>query len=176
MTGVSDLLARIAQLYPSDRQWLLSQASAETRERLTAALQDARTDNRGTAVAPTGESLADRSVVRHSFSARDLIASATPEHVARALQTQPAWLATVLLRMEEWPWHAALLKQRQLPGIGQPSQVLKPALAGAILLSFARSLAAIEAAANATPSPRLPAFEALVQRFRTSRSQNGVSR
>lgn len=183
MTAASDLLARIAELHPSDRQWLLSQASAQTRERLTAALEATQPDNNGTAVVP------------HSFSARDLIASATPEHVARALQTQPAWLATVLLRMEEWPWSAALLKrvhgrpmgqpggpvghpnlQRQWPGIGQPSPALKPALAAAILHSFARSLAAIEAAANTTPSPRLPAFEALVQRVRTRRSHNGALR
>ena len=181
--SVTDLLARIAQLHPSDRQWLLSQASAEARERLTAALEATQPDNNGAAIVPAGDSLAGRSVVARSFSARDLIASATPEHVARALQTLPAWLAAVLVRMEEWPWSAALLKRmpgghmgqsvmpRQLPGVGQPSQVLKPALAGAILQSFARSLAAIEASASATPSPRLPPCETLGQRFRTSRSQ-----
>ena len=163
MTAASDLLARIAELHPSDRQWLLSQASAQTRERLTAALEATQPDNSGTAVVP------------HSFSARDLIASATPEHVARALQTQPAWLATVLLRMEEWPWSAALL--RRTPGIGpMDPPVLKPALAAAILHSFARSLAAIEASVSTAPSPRLTPFEGLVQRLRANRSHNGAPR
>jgi ATP-dependent DNA ligase len=46
---------------------------------------------------------------------------------------------------------------------------VKPALAAAILKSFARSLTLIEASAIA-PSPRLPPFEALLQRFRRSRS------
>jgi hypothetical protein len=162
MTAATDLLARIVGLHPSDRQWLLSQASAEMRQRLTAALEGTQPDNNGTAVVP------------HAFSARDLVASATAENVARALQTQPAWLATVLLQMEEWPWTAAFLKRvtgRPMgqPGrpIGQPAQVLKPALAAAILQSFARSLTSIEASSSATPSPRLAPFEALVQRFRT---------
>ena len=148
MTAASNLLARIAALHPSDRQWLLAQASAETRARLTNALESAH---------------------RGAFSARDMIASATPEHVACALQTQPAWLAAVLLQMDEWPWSAALLKRS--PGmqraiVGQPAPALKPALAAAILNSFARSLAISEASTLPTPSPRLPAFDALVQRFR----------
>ena len=180
MTAAADLLARIAALHPSDRQWLLAQASAETRARLTTALeasQAAAPDN-GAAV-----------IYRGAPSPRDMIASATPEHVARALQTQPAWLCAVLLRMEEWPWSAALLKrmpgglmgqpgrpmgqpfmQRQMPIAGQPAPALKPALAAAILKSFARSLALIEAAAI-VPGPRLPPFEALLQRFRRSRGE-----
>ena len=153
MTAASNLLARIAALHPSDRQWLLAQASAETRARLTVALEAAH---------------------RGALSARDMIASATPEHVARALQTQPAWLAAVLLQMDEWPWSAALLKRvpaMQRAVVGQPALALKPALAAAILNSFARSLTLIETSAIPSPSPRLPAFEALVQRVRTSRSQ-----
>ena len=100
-----------------------------------------------------------------------MIASATPEHVARALQTQPAWLAAVLLRMEEWPWSAALLKRMpvmQRASIGQPSPALKPALAAAILKSFARSLDLIEASGLAS-SQRSPPFEALLQRLRKKR-------
>ena len=164
MTAASNLLARIAALHPSDRQWLLAQASAETRVRLTAALE-------ATQVAAPENSAA---VVQRAFSARDLIAGATPEHVVRALQTQPAWLVTVLLRMDEWPWSAALLKrmpvmQRQMSIVGQPALALKPALAAAILKSFARSLTLIESSAIALNS-RLPPFEALLQRFRRSRS------
>jgi hypothetical protein len=171
MTAASNLLARIAALHPSDRQWLLAQASAETRMRLTVALEAAQ------AAAPDNRTAV---VYRGAPSARDMIASATPEHVARALQTQPEWLSAVLLRMDEWPWVPALLKrtpggpmgqpvmQRQMPRVGQPTLALKPALAGAILKSFARSLALIEASAMA-PSPRLPPFEALVQRFRRGR-------
>ena len=165
MTAASNLLARIAALHPSDRQWLLAQTSAETRARLTVALGAAQTgapDN-GAAVVQQG-----------AFSARDMIASATPEHVARALQTQPAWLATVLLHMDEWPWAPALLKRMpvlQRATVGQPALALKPALAAAILKSFARSLTLIEASSIPTPpSPRLPPFDALVQRFRRSRT------
>lgn len=164
MTAASNLLARIAALHPSDRQWLLAQASAQTRERLTVALgaAQARASDNGAAIAHHG-----------AFSARDLIASATPEHVARALQTQPEWITAVLLRMEEWPWAPALLKRMPVlrrATVGQPALALKPALAGAILNSLARSLAHVEAAAIPTPpSPRLPPFEALVQRFRRSR-------
>jgi hypothetical protein len=165
MTAASNLLARIAALHPSDRQWLLAQASAQMRARLAVALEgtQAGAPDNGTAV-----------VHRGALSARDMIASATPEHVARALQTQPAWLAAVLLRMDEWPWSAALLKhipvmQRPMPIVGQPALAVKPALAAAILKSFARSLTLIEASAIA-PSPRLPPFEALLQRFRRSRS------
>lgn len=172
MTAASNLLARIAALHPSDRQWLLAQSSAETRARLTVALGAAQTgtpDN-GAAVVHQG-----------AFSARDMIASATPEHVARALQTQPAWLAAVLLQMDEWPWAPALLKRMpggpmgqpmlQGPTVGQPALALKPALAAAILKSFARALTLVEASASPTPpSPRLPPFEALVQRFRRSRN------
>jgi hypothetical protein len=166
MTAAANLLARIAALHPSDRQWLLSQASAETRARLTVALEAAH------AAAPdNGASF----VHRGAPSARDLIASATPEHVARALQTQPAWLTAVLLRMDEWPWVPALLKrmpvmQREMPRVGQPAPPLKPALAAAILKCFAQSLALIETSAIA-PTPRLPPFEALVQRFRRSSSR-----
>ena len=162
MTASANLLARIAALHPSDRQWLLAQASAETRARLTVALEAAQTappDN-GTAVVPRG-----------SFSAREMIASANPEHVARALQTQPAWLAAVLLRMDEWPWSTALLKRMpamQRAAVGQPVPTLKPALAAAILKSFARSLTYIEASGLPTPSPRSTPFDALVQRFRRS--------
>jgi hypothetical protein len=87
---------------------------------------------------------------------------------------QPAWLAAALLQMDEWPWSAAVLKRvsaMQRAVVGQPVLALKPALAAAILNSFARSLTHIETSAIPSPSPRLPAFEALVQRFRTSRSQ-----
>ena len=170
MTAASDLLARIAALHPSDRQWLLAQASAETRARLTAALETAHV------AAPDNGA----AVVHRALSARDLIARATPEHVARALQTHPAWLATVLLRMDEWPWSAALRKRMpagpmgqpvmQRAAVGEPALALKPALAAAIMKSFARSLTLIEATATASPSPRLPPFEALVQRFLASRS------
>jgi hypothetical protein len=166
MTAASNLLARIAALHPSDRQWLLAQASAETRARLTAALEAAQ-------VAAPDDSAA---VVHRAISARDLILSATPEHVAQALQTQPAWLATVLLRMDEWPWSAALLKRMpvmQRAAADQPALALKPALAAAIMKSFARSLTLIEASAPPTPSPRLAPFETLVQRFRTSRRPQG---
>lgn len=165
-SAASNLLARIAALHPSDRQWLLAQASAETRARLTAALEAAQTavpDNGGASVAHRGV-----------LSAREMIASATPEHVARALQTQPAWFSAVLLRMDEWPWSGALLKrlpivQRPMPIVGRPALPLKPALAVAILRSFARSLTLIEVS-PVPPTPRLPPFEALVQRFRGSRS------
>jgi hypothetical protein len=153
MTATSNLLARIAALHPSDRQWLLAQASAETRARLTVALEAAH---------------------RVAFSARDMIASATPEQVASALQTQPPWLAAVLLQMDDWPWSTALLKRMpamQRAAVGQPALALKPALAAAILKSFARSLTLIETSALPSPSPRLPAFEALVQRFRTSQEE-----
>jgi len=75
MTAAANLLARLAALHPSDRQWLLSQTSVEMRARLTVALES------GHAAAP------------RTLSAHETIASATPEHVARALQTQPAWLA-----------------------------------------------------------------------------------
>lgn len=164
MTAAPNLLARIAALHPSDRQWLLAQASAETRARLTAALEAVQvaTPQSGAITAP------------RAFSARDMIASAAPEHVARALQTQPAWVATALLRMDDWPWSAALLKRMpvlQRAADGQPALALKPALATAILKSFARSLLVIESSTVATPSPRLPAFEALVQRFHRSRSR-----
>jgi hypothetical protein len=154
MTAAANLLARLAALHPSDRQWLLSQTSVEMRARLAVALES------GHAAAP------------RTLSAHEMIASATPEHVARALQTQPAWLAAVLLRMDEWPWSAALLKRlpvMQRASIGQPSPTLKPALAAAILKSFARSLALIEASGLAS-SPRLPPFEALLQRVRRSRN------
>jgi len=150
MTAVVELAARIAALHPADRQWLWAEIPAEMRARLAAA------------VATVGD--------RGTLSARDLIASAAPEHVARALQTQPAWLAAVLLRMDEWPWGAALGKQRplmprRLPLEGQPGLAVKPALADAILESFARSLRLIEDSAPA-PRPRLPPFEALLQRLR----------
>src|SRR5581483_615076 len=151
MTATAELLARIAALHPSDRQWLLAQASPEMRARLTAVLEAA--DN-GAAV-----------VHRAALSPREVIASATPEHVARALQSQPAWLAAVLLRMDEWPWSAALLKRMpviQRAFIGQPAPAPKPALIAAIQKSFARSLALTEAPGQA-PGPRLPSFEALVQ-------------
>ena len=58
----------------------------------------------------------------------------------------------------------------QRAAVGQPALALKPALAAAIMKSFARSLTLIEATATASPSPRLPPFEALVQRFLASRS------
>jgi len=154
MTAAANLLARLAALHPSDRQWLLSQTSAEMRARLAVALE-------------SGQTAAPR-----TLSAHDMIASATPEHVARALQTQPAWLAAVLLRMEEWPWSAALLKRMpviQRASVGQLAPTLKPALAAAILKSFARSLVLIEAPGVA-PSQRLPPFEALLQRLRRSRN------
>ena len=154
MTAAANLLARLAALHPSDRQWLLSQTSAELRARLAIALDS------GQAAAP------------RTLSARAMIASATPEHVARALQTQPAWLAAVLLRMDEWPWSAALFKRMpvmQRASVGQSAPALKPALAAAILKSFARSLALIEASGPA-PGKRLPPFEALLQRVRTSRN------
>ena len=164
MTDACNLLARIAVLHPSDRQWLLAQASPEMRVRLTAALEAAE-------AAPN-----DIAAEGHSgaLSARDLIASATAEHVARALQTQPGWLCAALLRIEEWPWAAALLRRmpfvpRQMPIVGQPALAVKPALAAAILNSFARSLALIEVSAMA-PSPRSPPFESLLERFRRSRS------
>jgi hypothetical protein len=165
MTTVANLLARIAALHPSDRQWLLAQASAETRARLTVALEAAQ------AVEPDN----GRPVVhRGALSARDIVASATPEQVARALRAEPAWLAAVLLQMDDWPWSAALLKhipfmQRPMPVIGQAVPTLKPALAAAILKGFAQSLTLIETSAIPL-KPRLPPFEALVQRFRTSRS------
>jgi len=38
MTAAANLLARLAALHPSDRQWLLSQTSAELRARLAVAL------------------------------------------------------------------------------------------------------------------------------------------
>jgi hypothetical protein len=164
MTAVANLLARIAALHPSDRQWLLAHASAETRARLTVALEAAQ------AAAPdTGGPV----VHRGTLSARDIIASAAPEQVARALQTEPAWLAAVLLRMDDWPWSAALLKhipmmQRPMPVVGQ-ALALKPALAAAILKSFAQSLTLIEASASPS-SHRLPPFEALLQRFRRGHS------
>ena len=164
MTTAPDLLARIAALHPSDRQWLLAQASAETRARLTAALEAVTIgtpDNSG-------------AVVPRAFSARDIIGSATPEHVARALQIQPTWVASALLRMDDWPWSAALLKRApalQRATIDQPALALKPALAAAILKSFARALAVIEASGIPSTSSRTPPFEALVQRFRKSRSQ-----
>ena len=162
MTAAANLLARIAALHPSDRQWLLAQTSAETRARLTAALESAQAapDN-GVAVAYRG-----------ALTARDMIASATPEHVARALQAHPTWFVTVLLRMDEWPWVPALLKRMpvmQRAMVGQPVPALKPALATAILDTFARSLALIEPSGVA-PTHHLPAFEALVQRFRTGRT------
>ncbi len=165
MTAASDLLARIAALHPSDRRWLLSQASAETRARLTVALEAAQ------AAAPDNVTAVAH---RGALMPRDMIASATPEHVARALQTQPAWLSAVVLRMDDWPWSAALLKhipimQRPIPIVGQPTLAVKPALAAAILKSFARSLTRIEASAIA-PDPRLPPFEALLQRLRRSRN------
>ena len=169
MTDPASLLARIAALHPSDRQWLLSQASPETRARITGALEAAQALENGAAVGHRG-----------ALSPRDVIASATPEHVARALQAQPAWLVSVLLRMDEWPWSAALFKrvpvlQRATAGLsgsrsGQPALRLKPALAAAILKSFARSLTLIEAPAVA-PSQRLPPFESLLQRFRISRNE-----
>ena len=104
-----------------------------------------------------------------------MIASATPEHVARALQTQPPWVAAVLLRMDEWPWSTALLTrmrvmQRAMHTVGQPAPALKPALAAAILKSFARSLTLIESSVIPPPSQRLPPFEALLQRLRGSRT------
>jgi hypothetical protein len=165
MTAASDLLARIAALHPSDRRWLLAEVSAETRARLTVALEAAQASSSDNVAAV---------VHRGALKPSDMIASAAPEHVARALQAQPAWLSAVLLRMDEWPWPAALRRrmpvmQRQMPIVGQPALAVKPALAAAILKSFARSLALIEASAIA-PSPRLPPFEALLQRFRRSRS------
>jgi hypothetical protein len=164
MTAAAKLLARIATLHPSDRQWLLTQASAQTRAHLQVALEAANTARPDNGATPGH---------RDALSPRDLIASATPEHVARALQSQPAWLCAVLLRMDEWPWSAALLKrlpvtQRPMPTVDRPALPLKPALAAAILKSFARSLALIEGAGTA-PSPRLPPFEALVQRLRRNR-------
>jgi hypothetical protein len=163
MTAVANLLARIAALHPSDRQWLLAHASAETRARLTVALEATQT------AAPDNGGLV---VHRSALSARDIIASAAPEQVARALQAEPTWLAAVLLRMDDWPWSAAVLKHipvMQRAAVGQPALALKPALAAAILKSFAQSLTLIEASAIPS-SHRLPPFEALLQRFRRSRS------
>ncbi len=163
--AAANLLGRIAALHPSDRQWLLAQASPETRARLRAALEAANA-----AVPDNGAAVVHGDALRP----RDIIASAAPEHVARALQGQPAWLCAVLLRMDEWPWSAAVLKrlpvtQRPMPTVDRPALPLKPALAAAILKSFARSLTAIEASGTA-PRPRLPPFEALVQRLRGSGS------
>jgi|SRR5581483_8627481 len=162
MTATADLLARIAALHPSDRQWLLAQASPEMRARLTAVLEAA--DN-GAAV-----------VHRAALSPREMIASATPEHIARALQAQPAWLAAVLLRMDEWPWSAALLKRMPILHraiASRPALGLKPALADAVLKSFARSLTLIEAPVM-VPSTRLSPFEAMLQRFGRSRNEQGL--
>lgn len=160
MTAVSKLLARIAALHPSDRQWLLAEVSAPERALLTAALEG----HEGTATDAL-VTLGDRG----TLGARELIASAAPEDVALALQTQPAWLSTVLMRMDEWPWSASIrnhlpLTQRQMPTVGQPGLAVKPALSAAILQSFARSLRLIEASARA-PTPRLPRFETLLQRL-----------
>ena len=162
--GYPELLARIAALHPSDRQWLLAQASAQTRARLTAALE----------AVPMGTPDNSGAIVPRAFSARDTIGSATPEHVTRALQIQPAWVATALLRMDDWPWSAALLKRApalQRAAVGQPALALKPALAAAILKSFARALAVIEASGIPSASTRSTPFEALVQRFRKSRGE-----
>jgi len=161
MTTTNSLFARIAALHPSDRQWLLAQTSAETRARLMGVLETAQSG-----VPENGNGAA--AVDRGALSARDIIASATPEQVMRALQAQPAWLTTTLLKMDKWPWSAALLKRMPLiqrATVGQPGPALKPALAAAILKSFARSLALIESSASA-PTQRLPAFETLLQRLR----------
>lgn len=162
MTAVADLLARIAALHPQDRRWLLAHLSGQARERLRLALENDTALDLGVAVN------------REALKPSELIASAAPDHVARALQTQPTWLCSVLLRMHQWPWSAALSTrmpfiQRQLPWDGQPALMMKPALAAAILRSFARSLTLIEAA-TAAPNARAAPFESLLQRFRRSRA------
>jgi hypothetical protein len=149
VTAATDLLARIAALHPSDRQWLFAQTSAEMRARLAVELESAQ------------------SVKPAALNPRDVIASATPEHITRMLRTQPAWLAAVLLRVEDWPWSAAVLKRMpalQRATVSHP----KPALAAAILRSLARSLVLIEAPRAA---PSAPPFETLLQRFRSSRGE-----
>ncbi len=158
MTAASDLLARIAALHPSDRQWLLAEVSMQARTGLSQALAGARTGP-GTAA-----------LLSTSRGARELIAGATPEDVARALEAQPAWLAAVLLRMNIWPWPTAVLRrlpslERQMPILEQPAMALKPALAAAILRSFAHSLALHEGSGSPSNPPSTP-FDALVQRLR----------
>jgi hypothetical protein len=155
------ILARLAGLHPIDRKWLLENVPTETRARLAAALETVQEE-------PAGN-------IQQTSSHRDAryaIAGAPAADVANALQSEPAWLTAAVMRMEDWPWFAVVLKSMPLMLRPQPtigvSTALKPALASAILEGFARRLPPYDESLS-PPQRRAPLFDDLVQQLGSRR-------
>jgi hypothetical protein len=132
----ADVLARLAALHPVDRKWLLANVPNETRAQLAAALESPRVDSAGSGETPP----------HGACNARYMIRNASAADVAGALQSEPAWITAAIMRMEEWPWSAAVLKsmplmQRPRITLGD-SHELKPALTSALLEALAKRLPA----------------------------------
>ena len=150
------MLARLAALHPIDRDWLLESLPVETRARLVSAL---RSDS-------------DEEMSASPGDPQTAVSTAEASDVVAVLQVEPAWLAGMVLRMQPWPWSAAVLKS--LPFEHRPSlavggsQSVKPMLAGVILGALARRLPPYEVAVSM--SQRTPRFDDLVQQIGSGRS------
>jgi hypothetical protein len=154
----ADVLARLAALHPVDRKWLLANVPNETRAQLAAALESPRVDSAGSGETPPPHG---------ERNARYMIRNAPAADVAGVLQSEPAWITAAIMRMEEWPWSAAVLKsmplmQRPRITLGD-SHELKPALTSALLEALAKRLPA----RNGTSASQFGTaeFEDLVRMF-----------
>jgi hypothetical protein len=159
VTRVDQLLARILALHPADRQWLLANASAETRARLVAALESGPTE--WNAPAPCAE---------EPGSDRQVIGGAQPEAVVWALRTEPSWMVAAVLQLQQWPWTAAVLER--LPASRRPrlATALPGSLAEALVKRLAQRLREFPESAQ-TPARTVSAFEELLQRVRGRRGE-----
>jgi len=99
------LAARLGEIAPADREWLLGQLSAQERQRVSDMMSALDPDPQAEAVttAPGVERAAPDSRVLDN-SASQVVARASAWMVAQALGEEPDWIVGLLVARRPWPW------------------------------------------------------------------------
>ena len=168
---------RLRDVGAEDREWLLSQLGAEDCQRVSAALQEYRARNGGSAEAtgpkvsheaPKGQ-VEPKAPVENGNPATQpaaRLAGASAADVRKVLAGQPDWAIALVLSAGPWPWGQEVLGQlsperiRALRALASElSQRVKPQLRDAVIRVVALKMAPPE-----IQTPVTQAFDTALQR------------
>jgi hypothetical protein len=163
MSALAEVLAKLASLSETDREWVLGQLSPGAKRKL---LHSAKPEPAPPApapaivTAPAAESKAD--------DASGLIARASAATMREVLRGEPDWFVAALMGAGDWPWAGEYL--------GSQSSSVRWELEPSRMAPTAHMKSSVIAAAAAVlqshaPAPEPTRFESILQRLSTARSR-----